>query len=93
MKLEGVTAFKIRACPASMEIMELHKNCWESCGTMHRWTALDWGGNIESIHSMEHSSTEDSVASANMPPDTDNRSHTEEWLVNNFSQLSSGAWL
>ena len=46
MKLEGVTAFKIRACPDSMEIMELHKNCWESCGTMQCWTALDWGGTL-----------------------------------------------
>ena len=43
MKLEGVTAFKIRPCPASMEIMDPapstgRKNCGRVCG--------QWRGNL-----------------------------------------------
>ena len=88
MKLEGVTAFKIRACPGSMEIMELHKNCWESCGTMHRWTALDLGGNIESIHSMEHSGQRGGVQICRTQ--TTGPIH-RQGLVNNFHSTLSSA--
>ena len=58
-------------------------------GELRNNAVLDWGGNIESIHSMEHSGQRGGVQICRRR--TTGPIH--QGLVNNFSQLSSGAWL